>query len=86
MNPWVGMISPVRLQKEKEVEEFEQQQKSSWLELWFLGILFVIVTLGLFQLQQQQESSHSEVLGHTDPTGISENAEFTRNKTPALGL
>jgi hypothetical protein len=68
------------------VEEFESQQKSSPLEIWFLGVLFVIVIVGLVQLQQMQQDSHSEVLGHTDPTGISENAEFTRNKTPALGL
>lgn len=74
------------LKKDKEVQEFESQQKSSWLELWFLGVLFVIVIVGLVQLQQMQADSHSEVLGQTDPTGISKNAEFTRNKTPALGL
>ncbi|NQZ00668.1 MAG: hypothetical protein HRT45_08370 [Bdellovibrionales bacterium] len=75
-----------KLTKRTEEEEFEDQQKSSVLELWFLGVLFVIVIVGLFQLQKMQQDSHSEVAGQTDPTGISQNAEFTRNKTPALGL
>ena len=68
------------------LDEFESSKSGSWLEVGFLAVLFVVVVFGLFQLQHQQEISHREVLGQIDPTGVADNAEFTRSKTPALGL
>lgn len=77
----------MKREKEIEIEEaFEMSGNSSALELWFLATLFTVVVGGLVHLQRHQQAAHSEVAKQVDPTGIQSHAEFTRNKTPALGL
>jgi len=66
--------------------DFDTHDKSTATELWLLAGLFLFVVAGLIQLSRHQQASHSEVAKQIDPTGLQNHADFTRNKTPALGL
>lgn len=59
---------------------------SSFLEMWLLTGVFIVVIAGLLQLQNLQISEQSEVAQELHHYTVPEYGDVTRANTPALGF